>query len=76
MSTLKTFTFTADTAGGTYRCATPDAPSGDYVPAAVAIELEQTLSKLVWTTIYGKSFDATQLAMAADDVLGRLKAAA
>jgi hypothetical protein len=51
-------------------------PAGDYVPAALAQQLEQTLSKLAWTVLYGKSHDAATLAVAAEQMLVPLKAAA
>lgn len=51
-------------------------PVGDYVPAGVAQQLEQTLSKLVWTVLYGKSHDAATLAVGAERMLGDLKKAA
>lgn len=65
---LQTFQFPADTANG--------APAGAYVAADVASQLEQTLAKLVWTVLYGKSHDASSLAVAAEQLLGTLKAQA
>ena len=64
---LQTFSFAADAAGG--------APAGEYVPADVAQRLEQTLSKLVWTVLYGKAHDASGLAVGAEQLLGTLKLA-
>ncbi len=63
---LQTFNFAADSASG--------APSGDYVPASVAQELEQTLSKLTWHVLYGKSHDASGLAVTAEQLLQQLRA--
>lgn len=51
-------------------------PAGDYVPAALAQQFEQTLSKLAWTVLYGKSHDAATLAVAAEQMLAPLKKAA
>ncbi len=51
-------------------------PVGDYVPVDVAQQLEQTLSKLVWTVLYGKAHDASTLAVGAEQMLGELKKAA
>jgi hypothetical protein len=51
-------------------------PAGEYVPAAVAAQLEQTLSKLVWTVLYGKALDASTLAVGAEQMLGEMKKAA
>lgn len=64
------------TTTGTCTCEPANAPSGEYVPLAVVQELEQTLGKLVWTVLYGKSFDAQQLAVSAEAMLGKLKQAA
>lgn len=63
---VQSFKFAADAASG--------APAGDYVPAAVAQQLEQTLSKLVWAVLYGKAHDASGLAVSAEQLLGTLKA--
>jgi hypothetical protein len=63
---LQTYSFGADSATG--------APGGDYVSAEVAQQLEQTLSKLVWTVLYGKMFDASGVAVSAEQMLGKLKA--
>lgn len=62
---LKTYTFPADAASG--------APAGAYVPAEVAEQLERSFAKLVWTVLYGKSFDASGLAVAGEQLLGTLK---
>ncbi len=64
---LQTFSFAADASSGS--------PSGDYVPASVAQELEQTLSKLTWHVLYGKAFDASGLAVSAEQLLLKLQAA-
>lgn len=64
--TLPSFNFAADAATG--------APSGAYVPAEVAAQLEQTLSKLVWAVLYGKAYDASGLAVRAEQFLATLKA--
>lgn len=64
------------TTNGSCTCELADAPSGEYVPLAVAQELEHSLSKLVWTVLYGRSFDAQQLAVSAEAMLGKLKQAA
>jgi hypothetical protein len=50
------------------------APAGRYVAADVAEQLEQTLSKLTWHVLYGKAIDASGLAVAAEELLGSLKA--
>lgn len=63
---LQTFSFASGSNSG--------APEGDYVPATVAQELEQTLSKLTWTVLYGKSHDASGLAVAAEQLLHKLRA--
>lgn len=47
-------------------------PAGDYVDAALAGQLEQTLSKLVWQVLYGKAIDATTLAVSAEQMLAEL----
>lgn len=62
---LTTYTFAADAASG--------APAGAYVPAELASSLEETLSKLCWTVLYGKSFDASSLAVGAEQLLERLR---
>jgi hypothetical protein len=62
---LPTFSFPADAASG--------ASAGDYVPAALAQQLEHTLSKLVWTVLYGKTHDASTLAVGAEQMLQGLK---
>ena len=62
--TLPTYTLAADAASG--------APSGDYVPASVAQRLEQTLSKLVWQVLYGKTHDASCVAVAAEQILAEI----
>ncbi len=64
---LTTFPFAAD--------ATTGAAGGDYVPAEVARRLEHSLSKLVWAVLYGKSYDASGLAVAAEQMLSELKQA-
>jgi hypothetical protein len=64
---LQTFNFVADSSSG--------APAGEYVAAEVALQMEQTLSKLVWTVLYGKSHDASSAAVTAEQFLARLKAA-
>jgi hypothetical protein len=51
-------------------------PSGAYVPADTARQLESTLSRLVWHVLYGKSLDASGLAAQAEEYLSTLKAAA
>jgi hypothetical protein len=43
------------------------------VSAEVATRLEQSLSKLVWTVLYGKSFDASGLAVGAEKLLSDLR---
>jgi hypothetical protein len=63
---LQTFEIAADVA--------KDVPAGAYVSAEVAGQLEQTLSKLVWTVLYGKSFDASGLAIGAERLLSTLRA--
>jgi len=63
---LQTFSFPADASTG--------APAGDYVPAELATQIEQTLSKLVWTVLYGKSHDASGAAISAEQLLSQLKA--
>jgi hypothetical protein len=63
---LQTFSFAADSTSG--------APGGDYVPAAVAQELEQVLSKLTWQVLYGKAFEASGLAVTAEQLLLKLQA--
>ena len=62
---LQTFSFAADTGNG--------APAGEYVPADVAAQIETTLSKLVWTVLYGKSHDASAVAVGAEQFLVQLK---
>jgi len=57
-------TFTIDAQSG--------APAGAYVEAQVASTLEQTLSKLTWTVLYGKANDAASLAVGAEQLLARL----
>jgi hypothetical protein len=42
------------------------------VPADLASTLEQTLSKLCWTVLYGKSHDASSLAVGAEQLLHTL----
>jgi hypothetical protein len=64
---LQTFSFATDASNG--------APGGEYVPATVAQELEQTLSKLTWTILYGKAHDASSLAVSAEQLLSKLRAA-
>lgn len=64
---LPTVTLAADAQG---------APAGTYVPAEVATQLEQTLSKLVWQVLYGKFHDASSIAVKAEQMLGTLKKAA
>jgi len=61
---LTTYTFPADAQSG--------APAGAYVPADLASTLEQTLSKLCWTVLYGKSHDASSLAVGAEQLLHTL----
>lgn len=63
---LQTFSFAADSGSG--------APAGEYVSAEVATQIEQTLSKLVWTVLYGKSHDASGVAVSAEQFLAQLKA--
>ena len=63
---LQTYSFPADTSSG--------APGGEYVPAEVAAKIEQTLSKLIWTVLYGKSHDASSAAVNAEHELAALKA--
>jgi hypothetical protein len=63
---LQTYSFAADSTSG--------APGGDYVSATVAQELEQTLSKLTWHVLYGKSHDASGLAVSAEQLLQKLRA--
>jgi hypothetical protein len=65
---MPTFAFAGDAAQGV--------PAGDYVSAAVAQQLEQTLARLVWTVLYGKSHDASTLAVGAEQMLGNLRHAA
>jgi hypothetical protein len=62
---MQTYTFAADAASG--------APSGEYVPASLASELEQALSKLTWTVLYGKAFDASSLAITAEQLLRKVR---
>lgn len=64
---LPTYSFAADAASG--------APAGDYVSADVAQQLEQALVKLAWTVLYGKAYDASGLAVNAEQLLATLKAA-
>lgn len=52
------------------------APAGRYVSAELAEQLETTLAKLTWHVLYGKSFDASSLAVAAEQMLGELPKAA
>jgi len=61
---LPAYTFPADAQSG--------APAGAYVPADLASSLEQTLSKLCWTVLYGKSHDASSLAVGAEQLLHTL----
>jgi hypothetical protein len=63
---LQTYSFAADAASG--------APGGEYVSAEVAGLIEQTLSKLIWTVLYGKSHDASSAAVTAEAVLAQIKA--
>jgi hypothetical protein len=63
---LQTYSFAADASSG--------APAGEYVPADVAGKIEQTLSKLVWTVLYGKSHDASSAAVTAEQMLAQIKA--
>jgi hypothetical protein len=63
---LQTFNFPADPATG--------APGGEYVPSAVAAKIEETLSKLVWTVLYGKTHAASSAAVSAEQMLARIKA--
>jgi hypothetical protein len=63
---LQTFSFAANANTG--------APSGEYVPADVAGLMAQTLSKLVWTVLYGKSHEASSAAVAAEQVLSSIRA--
>ncbi|WP_290867466.1 hypothetical protein [Aquabacterium sp.] len=62
---IQTFDIAADNAAGV--------PAGSYVSAEVATRLEQSLSKLVWTVLYGKSFDASGLAVGAEKLLSDLR---
>jgi hypothetical protein len=62
---LQTFSFASDASSG--------APGGEYVSAEVASTIEQTLSKLIWTVLYGKSHDASSAAISAEQVLSALK---
>jgi hypothetical protein len=64
---LPTFSFAAD--------ATSGAPGGEYVAAGVAQQLEQTLSKLVWHVLYGKSHEASGVAVDAEQILAEIKRA-
>lgn len=64
---LQTYSFAAGSTSG--------APDGDYVLASVAQELEQTLSKLTWQVLYGKPHDASGLAVTAEQLLQKLRAA-
>jgi hypothetical protein len=63
---LQTFSFAADSTSG--------APAGEYVAADVATQLEQQLAKLVWTVLYGKSHDASGVAVSAEQALAQLRA--
>ena len=63
---LQTFSFGSDSASG--------APGGDYVPASIAQELEQTLSRLTWQVLYGKPHEASGLAVSAEQLLQKLRA--
>jgi hypothetical protein len=73
---LKNRSIRLTTTAGGCACEPLDAPAGEYVPLALVQDLEQTLSKLVWTVLYGKSFDAQQLAVSAEAMLGKLRQAA
>jgi len=64
---LPTYSVAAEAAG---------TPAGDYVPAAVAQQLEQTLSKLTWQVLYGKASDASSAAVSAERLLASLSAPA
>lgn len=66
--TLPTVEFNAE-------AATAMAP-GAYVPADVALALEQTLDKLSWQVLYGKAIDASSLAISAEQLLSQVRAAA
>lgn len=52
------------------------ATPGEFVPAEVATQLEQTLHKLVWNVLYGKAIDAAGIATGAEQLLGRLRSGA
>lgn len=65
---LQTFSFAADPASG--------APAGEYVPADVAAQIEQTLSRLIWVVLYGKSHEASSAAVNAEQALAQIKAIA
>lgn len=64
---LQTYHFPADASSGS--------PAGEYVPAEVARQLEQALSKLVWAVLYGKAYDASGVAVGAEQMLSTLQAA-
>lgn len=51
-------------------------PAGRYVSAEIAEQLQQTLAKLTWHVLYGKSFDASGLAVSAEHLLSTLPKAA
>lgn len=50
-------------------------PEGQYVPADLAQRLEESLSKLSWTVLYGSAIEASSLAIKAERLVQELKAA-
>jgi len=69
---LNTLSF--KTEGQAYTCVAEGDQSGDYVKATDAEKLETVLSKLAWTVLYGKAFDASSLAAEAERTLADLRA--
>jgi hypothetical protein len=63
--TLRTYSIDQDTASG--------APAGAYVSAEDAAKLEETLSTLIWSVLYGKPFDGSRAAVQAEQVLTGLR---
>ncbi|MCE4556824.1 hypothetical protein [Pelomonas cellulosilytica] len=55
---------------------TTSAPAGSYVSAELAEQLRETLAKLTWHVLYGKSYDASGLAVSAEQMLNTLPKAA
>lgn len=56
-------------AAGGYTCSLAEDQSGEYVKAEAAETLEALLRKLTWLILYGKHFEATEVAVRAEKLL-------